>query len=111
MSFQSALGYAGDVLATDAYQLLAGNAASTLIDVRTHAECAYVGAPNLEALGKSPLFLEWQSYPSMQVHGCFVELLSGMLEHSGVERGAALLFLCRSAAPSRKAAIAMPSAG
>jgi rhodanese-related sulfurtransferase len=111
MSFQSAIGYAGDVLASDAYLLLAGDVASTLIDVRTHAERSYVGAANLEALRKSPLFLEWQSYPSMQVDGRFVERLSGMLEHSRVNRGAALLFLCRSGARSRHAAIAMTSAG
>src|SRR5580658_4217063 len=60
MSFQRAVGYAGDLLATDAYGLLASDAASALIDVRTQAEWAYVGAPDLQALGKMPLFLEWQ---------------------------------------------------
>jgi rhodanese-related sulfurtransferase len=111
MSFQSAAGYAGDILSTDAYGLLAGDTRSTLIDVRTEAEWAYVGTPSLEALDKSALFIEWQTYPSMQIDARFVDRLSAMLESAGVERGAPLLFLCRSGARSRHAAIAMTSAG
>ena len=111
MSFQRAVGYAGDLLATDAYGLLANDAASALIDVRTQAEWAYVGAPDLEALGKMPLFLEWQGFPSMQVDVDFVARLSAMLETAEVKRDAPLIFLCRSGARSRQAAIAMTKAG
>ena len=56
MSYQSAAGYAGDLLSIDAYGLLAGDPVSTLIDVRTQAEWAYVGAPDLSSLGKAALF-------------------------------------------------------
>lgn len=66
MSYQSGAGYAGDMLSVDAYCLLAGEATSTLIDVRTQAEWAYVGVPDISTLGKAALFLEWQSFPSMQ---------------------------------------------
>ena len=82
-----------------------------LIDVRTQAEWAYVGTPDLTALDKTPLFLEWQTYPSMQVDGQFAARLETMLESAGVDRGASLLFLCRSGARSRAAAIAMTNAG
>ncbi len=85
-----------------------GDSTSVLIDVRTQAEWTYVGTPDIQALGKTPLFVEWQSYPSMEVdpqlRGAPVEAL---LKSAGVERGAPLLFLCRSGARSRHAAIAM----
>src|SRR6202035_5945593 len=67
MSYQNFLGYAGDILAVDAYALLEGESTSVLIDVRTQAEWNYVGTPDIQALGKTPLFLEWQTYPSMAV--------------------------------------------
>ena len=71
MSYQNFLGYAGDILAVDAYALLKGDSTSVLIDVRTQAEWTYVGTPDIQALGKTPLFLEWQSYPSMAVDANF----------------------------------------
>ena len=111
MSHESATGYAGDLLAIDAYWLLASDATSILIDVRTRAEWAYVGAPDIRTIGKIPYFLEWQSYPSMQVDQLFASRLGATLESAGVERGAALVFLCRSGARSRHAAIAMTGAG
>ena len=111
MSYQSVAGYAGDLLAIDAYGLLASDAASMLIDVRTQAEWAYVGAPDIKTLGKTPFFLEWQSFPSMQVDEQFAARLAAVLESAGVEPGAPLVFLCRSGARSRHAAIAMTEAG
>ncbi len=111
MSYQNFAGYAGDLLAIDAYALLEGNSTSVLVDVRTQAEWAFVGTPDIRALGKTPLFLEWQSYPSMEVDANFAARLEGLLQPPGVERGASLVFLCRSGARSRHAAIAMTSAG
>jgi rhodanese-related sulfurtransferase len=111
MSYQNFVGYAGDILSVDAYALLKGDTTSVLIDVRTSAEWAYIGTPDTRELGKDPLFLEWQSYPSMTVNVDFTVRLGELLQSNGVERGAPLLFLCRSGARSRQAAIAMTSAG
>ena len=111
MSYQNLLGYAGDILATDAYALLKGESTSVLVDVRTQAEWNYVGIPDIQALGKTPLFLEWQSYPSMVVDANFSARLEALLQSEGVERGVSLVFLCRSGARSRQAAIAMTNAG
>ena len=111
MSYQNFAGYAGDLLAIDAYSLLDGERTSVLIDVRTQAEWIYVGTPDIQALGKTPLFLEWQSYPSMAVDANFAIRLEALLQSGGVDRGASLVFLCRSGARSRQAAIAMTSAG
>ena len=111
MSYQNFAGYAGDLLAVDAYELLERDASAVLIDVRTKAEWAYVGTPDTRSLGKTPLFLEWQSFPSMAINADFAASLEAKLRSAGVERGASLVFLCRSGARSRQAAIAMTSAG
>jgi rhodanese-related sulfurtransferase len=111
MSYQNLLGYVEDILSSDAYDLLESDSTSVLIDVRTQAEWTYVGTPDIQALGKTPLFLEWQSYPSVTVDANFTVRLEALLQSSGVERGASLLFLCRSGARSRHAATAMTSAG
>jgi len=111
MSYQNFAGYAGDVLAADAYAVLVGDESSVLIDVRTKAEWAFVGAPDLQALGKTPFFLEWQAYPSMEVEANFAGRLGALLKSAGVEPGAPLVFLCRSGARSRHAAVAMTNAG
>lgn len=111
MSYQNFPGYAGDLLAIDAYRLLEGDASSILVDVRTQAEWAYVGTPDLQTLGKTPLFLEWQTYPPMTIDANFAPRLEELLQSAGVGRGASLVFLCRSGARSRQAAIAMTSAG
>jgi rhodanese-related sulfurtransferase len=111
MSYQNFAGYAGDVLAADAYALLAGDESAVLIDVRTKAEWAFVGAPDLQELGKTPFFVEWQSYPAMEVDASFAARLDALLRSAGLEPGAPLVFLCRSGARSRHAAVAMTNAG
>jgi rhodanese-related sulfurtransferase len=111
MSYQSDAGYAGDKLSADAYLILSRDVASTLIDVRTQAEWAYVGAPDLSSLGKTAFFLEWQTFPSMQTDERFAVRLSTLLATAEVKRGAPLFFICRSGARSRHAAIAMTGAG
>ena len=99
MSNENVVGYAGDLLATDAFRLLSDDPSSTLIDVRTRAEWAYVGAPDLTAIGKSVLFLEWQSFPTMQVDSDFAARLGATLGSAAVQPGAPLLFLCARAPP------------
>ena len=111
MSYQHVPGYAGDLLAVDAYALLESDASAVLIDVRTSAEWSYVGTPDIHSLGKTPLFLEWQSYPSMAVDADFAGCLAALMQSRGVSRGAPLVFMCRSGARSRQAAIAMTAAG
>jgi rhodanese-related sulfurtransferase len=111
MSYQNFPGYAGDILAVDAYALLEGDSTSVLVDVRTQAEWTYVGTPDIQAFGKTPLFLEWQTYPSMTVDTNFIAHLEALLQSGRVERGASLVFLCRSGARSRHAATAMTTAG
>ena len=103
--------YAGDVSATDAWSALKRVPEATLVDVRTRAEWAYVGLPLLNETGKSPVLVEWQSFPSMAVGEDFVARLTGELAKRGVGKDAALFFICRSGSRSRSAAVALTAAG
>jgi rhodanese-related sulfurtransferase len=105
------IGYAGDVSASEAYSILEQDETSVLVDVRTRAEWAYVGAPDLSVLGKKTLLIEWQEFPSMAVNPNFATSLEAALRDNGVGPDAPIFFLCRSGARSRAAAIAMTDAG
>jgi rhodanese-related sulfurtransferase len=103
--------YAGDITSTEAWAVLAGEPKAQLIDVRTVAEWAYVGLPDLSALGREVHCVEWQSFPSMAPNPDFVAMAAEKVRHAGADEQTALLFLCRSGARSRAAAIAMTRAG
>ena len=97
----------GDVPVETAWAILRDEADATLIDVRTDAEWSFVGIPDLTGLGKRPLLVSWQCFPDMAFNPGFVETLRG----AGLSRDAANLFLCRSGARSRAAALAMAAEG
>lgn len=99
--------YAGDVQPEEAYAALAADEDAVLVDVRTAAEWSYVGVPDLSALHKRVVCLEWQTYPDGAVNGDFVE----QLQDAGLPDGAPLYFLCRSGVRSAAAAHAAAAAG
>ncbi|HLW91954.1 MAG TPA: rhodanese-like domain-containing protein [Roseiarcus sp.] len=111
MTAQSSAGYAGDVSVAEAYSLLERDKNAVLVDVRTKAEWAYVGIPDLSNIGKETVLIEWQEFPTMKVNAEFSARLDEILREQGVEADAPLLFLCRSGARSRAAAIAMTRTG
>ena len=100
-----------DVSVEEAWQRLASDEASVLIDVRTRAEWAFVGLPDLSSIGKQPILIEWQEFPTNLVDQDFAQRLKGLLEQAGVGQGTELLFLCRSGGRSLMAARAMVGAG
>jgi rhodanese-related sulfurtransferase len=102
-----AAGYAGDVAPATAWKILSEHKEAMLVDVRTRPEWNFVGLPDLAPLAKQPALVEWQVFPSMQPNPDFVTALSGALAN----KGAPLLFLCRSGARSAAAAKAMTAAG
>ena len=55
--------YAGDVSPRDAWAALELDPHAVLIDVRTKAEWSYVGTPDLSALDRPVIKIEWQSWP------------------------------------------------
>lgn len=99
--------YAGDIGPRQAWEMLERDPKAMLIDVRTPAEWAYVGVPDLSRIGKQPVFVPWQLFPSMQQNPQFIE----HMQMTGVDPDAPLLFICRSGVRSRAAAIAMTERG
>lgn len=99
--------YAGDISPRQAWEMLTSEAGSVLVDVRTPAEWNYVGIPDLGGIGRKPLFIPWLFFPSMEINPQFVE----HLESARLDPGVPLLFICRSGARSRSAAIAMTARG
>jgi rhodanese-related sulfurtransferase len=111
MSAPASPDYAGDLGLKVAWDLLAGDAKAQLVDVRTVAEWNFVGLPDLSGLAREPHRIEWQSYPSMQINPNFVADTSERLQATGADAETPVLFLCRSGARSRAAAVAMTRAG
>ncbi len=101
--------YAGDVSSEEAWRVLSENPDAVLVDVRTRPEWSFVGLPDLGSLGKEPLLAEWQSFPAMAVNSSFAEEVGSAL--GDAHKKAPVLFLCRSGARSRAAAIAMTKVG
>jgi rhodanese-related sulfurtransferase len=103
--------YAGDLDVIEVWPRLTDDPTSSLVDVRTRPEWRYVGLPNLESIGKSPILLEWQSYPTMKTNPDFVSDLKAEIGRRGLHATAPIYFLCRSGARSRAAAIEATAAG
>lgn len=95
----SPLGYAGEVTAAEAWERLAQDPNAKLVDVRTQAEWAFVGLPDLAPLGKQPILLSWQVFPTMAVNEAFAAQLAAQ----GVTKADTLYFLCRSGVRSKAA--------
>ena len=100
--------YAGDLAPDEAFRLLESRPDAVLVDVRTRAEWSYVGIPDLTALGRDVVLLEWQTYPDGTVDPqAFVRALSGVAD----DQETPLLFLCRSGVRSVAAARTAAEAG
>ncbi len=105
------MSYAGDVSCQQCWESLSDDPKSQLIDVRTSAEWNFVGYPDLSAIGREPILIEWQRYPDMAVNQNFAAALSSELGTRGASLDTPLFFLCRSGARSQSAAVAMTAAG
>lgn len=100
-----------NVAATEVWSRLSSDPASVLIDVRTRAEWTYVGVPDLSRIGKSPVFVEWQSYPDNRVDPEFGVRLTSLLDEKRTRTDDELFFFCRSGVRSLSAAKAMTARG
>jgi len=107
MSTTSGSGYAGDVTVQQAFEMLSNQRGAVLVDVRSQPEWTFVGLPDLSGSGKRAVCIEWQVYPGMSPNGEFL----GQLAAAVPDKDGTILFLCRSGARSRAAAIAATGAG
>lgn len=105
--------YAGDISVEEAWRTLTQNPNAVLIDVRTRAEWSFVGVADLTSLGKEPMLMEWQSFPAMNVNPGFAGDVAAALGASlgDAAMDAPIMFLCRSGARSRAAAVALTAQG
>ena len=70
------------------------------MDVRTSAEWAFVGVPDVSSLNHETKFISWQIFPEMSLNADFIN----MLEVAIPNKTPPVLFLCRSGARSASAA-------
>ena len=101
---ENQLPYAGALSPAEAFELLQLDPRTRLVDVRTRAELDWVGRP---VVGDGQYaHVEWTRYPGGVPNAEFLAQLK-----SAVEGDAPVLFLCRSAARSKLAAIEAAKAG
>jgi rhodanese-related sulfurtransferase len=98
------LTYAGAVSPAEAFELLQLDPRARLIDVRTRAELDWVGRP---VVGDGQYaHIEWTRYPGGVPNPEFIDQLRQVASPD-----TPVLFLCRSAARSKLAAVAASQAG
>ncbi len=85
----------------DTWNGLKSSTDAVFVDVRTKPEWSFIGYPDLTALGKQAILLEWRQYPDMSVNESFVVHL---LEQLGGSVPSKIYFLCRSGVRSMEAA-------
>lgn len=90
-----------------AYRLLESNPSTALVDVRTRAEWAFVGLPDISATGRPFWQIEWVGFPGGARNPAFLEELSERMGGSMPKR---LLFICRSGSRSLAAAQSVAAA-
>ena len=86
---------------TEAYAALVQASDAAMIDVRTTAEWAHHGLPDVSDTGKPLWPIEWVTYPTMQPNMAFLDQLD---EHAGGALPARLFFICKVGARSMAAA-------
>ena len=86
--------YAGALTPVEVYDVLQNTRNAVLVDVRTHAE--------LELVGKVPdaVSIEWAQYPGMVANTDFSKQLEAQ-----VDKGALVVFMCRTGGRSHHAAL------
>jgi len=107
MQSDSTLNEAENITPNEAWHILQTTPESVLIDVRTQAEWALVGVPDLSSIGRQFIALEWQSAPKMEINPNFIT----WLKQTVTDKSVSVLFLCRTGTRSAAAAQAAKAAG
>ncbi len=93
--------YAGAVTPAEAHAILEQEPQGRLVDVRTRAELEWVGRP------PNAVFIEWNVWPGGARNPAFEQELLTRVP----DKGAPVLFLCRSGGRSHHAALAARGLG
>jgi rhodanese-related sulfurtransferase len=94
------LPYSGELLPDEAYQLMQSAPGAKLLDVRTKAECDWVGRV------PGAIEIEWVTYPGMNKNPNFQTSLEQQ-----IDKEALLMIICRSGIRSHHAASVAAQAG
>ena len=100
-------GFAGHVTPETAWGCLAKNGDAILVDVRTQAEWAFVGVPDLADAAARLVCMEWQCFPDMAVNSDFAKKVAEEV----AQTTPAIFTLCRSGQRSQAAARALTQQG
>ena len=91
-----------DITSSEAFLMLKKDSNSNLVDVRTEKEIFSVGFPDLDSIGKTVNFIEWnQSFFSNSSKS----FLDKFREKFGIDTGGNFLFICKSGIRSNFAAL------
>ncbi|SAL76191.1 rhodanese domain-containing protein [Caballeronia arvi] len=101
---ENKLTYAGAFSPAEAFELFQLDPRARLIDVRTRAELDWVGRPAID--GAQYAHIEWIRYPGSVPNAEFIEQLRQVATPD-----TPVVFLCRSAARSKLAAVAAQKEG
>lgn len=99
--------FQGEVTPSQAWDGLLKERNAQLLDVRTEEERAFVGLPDLSALGREVIAVPWQTYPRMEENSTFLDQVAA----KGLRKGDPVYVLCRSGVRSLKAAYRLAEAG
>lgn len=105
------MAYAGNIDVKEAWALLQSDPKAQLVDVRTAAEWAFVGMPDLSSVGRKVILIEWQGFPGMARNPQFEAEVAEKLQAAGAGPATPIAFLCRSGARSQAAAAVMTARG
>ncbi len=94
------LPYAGALKPQEAYQILQSAPGAKLVDVRTKAECDWVGRV------PGAVEIEWATYPGMKQNPNFAAALEQQ-----IDKEALVMFMCRSGQRSHGAATVAAQTG
>ena len=104
--------YAGDVSPRQCWEALSRKVPTgVVIDVRSAAEWAADGIPQVADDMHPVVFQQWQQSPHMNIDPAFGASLETSLKEAGVGKDDNLFFMCRAGIRSRAAAIEMNSRG
>jgi len=100
-----------DVPVLETWERLKADPTAVLVDVRTRAEWAFVGIPDLSKIQREVLLMEWQTFPDSRIVPDFAQRLDAALAAKGALKSTEIFFICRSGGRSRMAAEQMTAAG
>jgi rhodanese-related sulfurtransferase len=98
--FMANVGSKEDISPQEAWKALVRDPEAALLDVRSSAEWAFVGSPDLSSINKKVYQGEWLKFPGMTPNFAFMDEFHAL----GIEKHQPLYIICRSGVRSKAVA-------